>query len=641
MSLSSDWRWIEVYVKTESWYIGYNIGRLSVSREILLGLLNDFFPQGIPPVIVAEISEQEDLNKLQILFENAVSFISKQNRAELLLLEMEKLLPDLKEIILSSHRYQPDQAERRQNIEARKNFKLVSLNLVMGYPVNWSRFKVLRDFVQNFYDSIGFEQWTKRFSCKQTRDSVIMRAENVVFDYQWLVHIGASTKREQPGKYAGKFGEGFKIASLVGYRDYNWNITMSSGDWRIYITSSDFSIDGQTMKSLAYLIEKVPHVNCSELIISGGVPIHEEIVKSVMLSFYYRENPLFGEPVWESSKSAVYKISGLAIPDKIPYTSGIARRGIVFSAYQALGSVDLPLIFCCHHSSENDRDRGALLGFQVISLINRVVYDISDPQAAIVILEYLKNHWNKYSSKKVDYTFFPVINRLVEIIARSNNAKTQFFSKYPDLLVTEKLTRTDHGGRYRRRLARTWACSTNKKYKFVQSAFSRLGYATLESKCHENGGFLEFQSASDLEKQLVTILECYAKLIFDDFFGFVGYPEVNIISNSSASWLGMANLEPITGRKINKYGLQIRYSLRSIALKRSLFFRENYGQAWSTYIHELTHVFGGDQSAGFSRALSLTMDICMHEIDSLSSLRAMWQQSFDKLRKAESDQKAA
>ncbi|KAF1082749.1 MAG: hypothetical protein GQF41_0516 [Candidatus Rifleibacterium amylolyticum] len=251
----------------------------------------------------------------------------------------------------------------------------------MSYPVNWSRFKVLRDFVQNFYDSIGFEQWTKRFSCKQTRDSIIMRAENVVFDYQWLVHIGASTKREQPGKYAGKFGEGFKIASLVGYRDYNWNITMSSGDWRIYITSSDFSIDGQTMKSLAYLIEKVPHVNCSELIISGGVPIHEDTLKSVM-----------------------------------------------------------------------------------------------------------------------------------------------------------------------------------------------------------------------------------------------------------------ANLEPITGKKINKYGLQIRYSLRSIALKRSLFFRENYGQAWSTYIHELTHVFGGDQSAGFSRALSLTMDICMHEIDSLSSLRAMWQQSFDKLRKTTPDQ---
>ena len=72
-------------MKTESWYIGYNIGRLSVSREILLGLLNDFFPQGIPPVIVAEISEQEDLNKLQILFKKAVSVIDKRNRAELFL----------------------------------------------------------------------------------------------------------------------------------------------------------------------------------------------------------------------------------------------------------------------------------------------------------------------------------------------------------------------------------------------------------------------------------------------------------------------------------------------------------------------------------------------------------------------------
>ncbi|GAB1351521.1 hypothetical protein MASR1M12_02510 [Erysipelotrichia bacterium] len=69
----------------------------------------------------------------------------------------------------------------------------------------------------------------------------------------------------------------------------------------------------------------------------------------------------------------------------------------------------------------------------------------------------------------------------IDIIAQDDDAKAQFISKYPDLLITEKLTRTDHGGRYRRRLAQTWARSTNRNYKFVQSAFSRLGYATLSS----------------------------------------------------------------------------------------------------------------------------------------------------------------
>jgi len=239
-------------MKTESYLIGYSIGRLIASREILMKILDDFFPKGVSPFIIAEIRELEDLDKLDNLWEKAVSFIRKPNRADLFIKEMEVLLPDIKEISLGYNSYLSAQTEWRQNIEKRKNGKLVLLNLVMGYPVNWTRFKVLRDFVQNFYDSIGFKQWTKRFSWRQTGNSTVMRAKNVEFDYQWLVHIGASTKREQPGKYAGKFGEGFKIASLVGFRDYKWNITMSSCDWRIYVTSSDFSIDGQCLERLAY-----------------------------------------------------------------------------------------------------------------------------------------------------------------------------------------------------------------------------------------------------------------------------------------------------------------------------------------------------------------------------------------------------
>ena len=32
--------------------------------------------------------------------------------------------------------------------------KVVSVNVVMTYPVHWTKYQVLRDFVQNFYDAI-------------------------------------------------------------------------------------------------------------------------------------------------------------------------------------------------------------------------------------------------------------------------------------------------------------------------------------------------------------------------------------------------------------------------------------------------------------------------------------------------------
>jgi hypothetical protein len=42
--------------------------------------------------------------------------------------------------------------------------EIIPLNLVVDYPVRWSRFKVLRDFLQNFYDALGCQAWQKRFS---------------------------------------------------------------------------------------------------------------------------------------------------------------------------------------------------------------------------------------------------------------------------------------------------------------------------------------------------------------------------------------------------------------------------------------------------------------------------------------------
>lgn len=34
----------------------------------------------------------------------------------------------------------------------------ISLNIVMTYPVKWSKYNVFRDFIQNFYDSVGCDE---------------------------------------------------------------------------------------------------------------------------------------------------------------------------------------------------------------------------------------------------------------------------------------------------------------------------------------------------------------------------------------------------------------------------------------------------------------------------------------------------
>ena len=97
----------------------------------------------------------------------------------------------------------------------------IPLNLVYDYPVRWSRYKVLRDFVQNFYDSIGYRAWNSRFKYRYKSGKLSMKAQDVSFSYEWLVPIGSSTKRDGSNAYASYFGERFKIASLNALREYN------------------------------------------------------------------------------------------------------------------------------------------------------------------------------------------------------------------------------------------------------------------------------------------------------------------------------------------------------------------------------------------------------------------------------------
>ena len=161
----------------------------------------------------------------------------------------------------------------------------VSVNIVMTYPVHWTKYQVLRDFVQNFYDAVGYNDWRQRF-CYEYENSVLsMWIENVSFNYEWLMHIGASTKTGQSKGCAGFFGEGFKIASLCGFRDWGWGIQMMSGDWHIDVTEMDQLIDQTHVKMLAYNISSVHKAEETRLVLNNITLSDYELFKTVLDSF--------------------------------------------------------------------------------------------------------------------------------------------------------------------------------------------------------------------------------------------------------------------------------------------------------------------------------------------------------------------
>lgn len=141
-------------------------------------------------------------------------------------------------------------------IDDRQKTELISINLIYDYPVHWGRFKTLRDFIQNFYDAVRWPNWDSQFSWTLADGVLTLTAQEVGFSYDWLLHIGASTKCEETGHYAGYFGEGFKIAALCGVRDHHWNINILSRDWELEVVTTHLEVDHRSLKSLAYKIKK-------------------------------------------------------------------------------------------------------------------------------------------------------------------------------------------------------------------------------------------------------------------------------------------------------------------------------------------------------------------------------------------------
>ncbi len=504
---------------------------------------------------------------------------------------------------------------------------IMPLNIVTTYPVRWTKYNVFRDFIQNFYDSVGYLQWKERFHYAYGDMVLSMWVEDICFSYEWLMHIGASTKTADSFANAGYFGEGFKIASLCAIRDYGWTLRMSSGNWELSVISQEQKIDDRKVSMLAYDIKEKEIQNCSCLEIADVTEEEFAVFQSSLDGFYYPENPMMGEKLWEGKEGAVYTRSSMFYSKNLPYTNDFGRRGAVFCAYQLLGSNPFDLVVCLHRYKKEDRERKSLYSFDVVDIFKSISYYI-DSYGAMKMLEKMRRYWNAKPKKRIDiHSWSPVISSLVQKISESQEMTKSFCEKYPDLLSLPAIfTIRD---RNRRGQARAWLSRQNKKYLLVQSNFRKLGYKTLEEMCDEAGGFVVNDNASEQEKKGFEILENLIKELYVGFFEWEqNFPERKIIVNEQASYHGMAKVYKKSKPLLNSKGIAIRYEIGEIYLKKAIFSKDSFYDAVATYVHEFCHEFGGDSSNSFSLGLTFAMEILLASTKVLETYGERWQMIF-------------
>ncbi len=506
--------------------------------------------------------------------------------------------------------------------------KEIPLNIVMTYPVHWTKYQVFRDFIQNFYDSVGYREWKDRFCYSYKDDMLCLWINGISFSYEWLLHIGGSTKTSNSEDYAGYFGEGFKIAALCAKRDFGWEIQMMSDDWLLNVISLKQTIDLTNVEMLGYEVISQPKGVKSCLVLKNISELDYEYFMTALDSFYYPENSIMGKAIWESKYCAVYLRSREKINSSLPFTRDFGRRGAVFCAYQMMGTNPFNLVICLHKYKKDDRERRGLYAFEVVDVFEEACRYI-DANCAMVMLEKMRRYWNTYPKKHIDIdSWSGVIDRLIYKISGSQQICSDFKSRYGNLLCLKRIYTI--GEKNKRSQAKSWLSKQENKYILVKDTFLELGYHTLEEECERAGGFVSDDSVNQVEKNSFDVLEKLCGEIFHGFFLVRQWPEPKIITNSSASYHGMAVIFKNRDGLINNRGIKVKYDVGKIYLKKDVFTSEKYYDALSTYVHELCHMFGGDASASFSQALTCAIEIMLEKYDLILQGQKEWQQVFSK-----------
>ena len=493
------------------------------------------------------------------------------------------------------------------------------LNLAMNYPISWQKWKVLRDYIQNFYDATEKDKFEQEFHYVYDKGKLVMEMEET-FDKEWLYYMGASSKQEdyQNSRYAGQFGEGFKVASLVAYRDFQWNIEMASKDWVLHVTSVESFIDERKVDFLAYELTSRPYQENSVLTIQGIKEEDYQTFQNELKGFEYEGNPLFGKCIYRDEEIAIYHTNSSEVEK---------GKGYAFAKYQKRALLNFPLIICVHHdrdmNEQDDRDRQYYTKHQVQRLLFDV-FSLRDipypPQAAYEILIAIQRYWNKH-----DYTWKNIIIHLSIIICKEEKWKQFFLEEYGNKLVAENRKYLD---RNRDRISREWFRQSQFQTKRrVISDFIILGILSIEQLCEENNGFQVYREPDETERECISLLSKAAGQLMGDIFCYDVFPECGIVTNDKAPMEGLARISEMGKNDIAKDKLFVPVNkVIHIYLQQYVFNKDEFGKALAVYMHELLHQFGGDSSIQFHRAILLMNKRMLEKIQMIQEYEKKWRE---------------
>jgi len=431
---------------------------------------------------------------------------------------------------------------------------LIPLGIAMDYQVRWNIHRILRDFVQNFYDCIGTDHFADEFQNewksteRERRSQYGLREEKQLqakmkipghsFSYNWLTYIGGSTKTGKD-EYAGEYGEGFKIALLCLVK-LGGDAVMSSGNWELRPCEYTENIDGHEIKMFGYRMKKRKDDGFTTLELYG-IPASDEnirYVKEVLLEFFYPGNPLLADKIESAGGYELYSRSSM----KIPCTEAADIQGILYYKYIARGRLPFPAVIHVakkHRYMTNDRSRYILSEAAVAETVYKAAECLS-LEASFWMLIQMREKWKDFPVFKKDRpadlkTWYYVVCQLVRNICTEPKLIKKFAQEYPpEKYAYIERPGGDNGRNRLLREAKGWFEQKNRgknRRRLVNPVFRLLGVLPVLKEYQAQKDML-YRELDGKEKERAELLDACAKTVLPVFNSELPLPRIMVCTET-------------------------------------------------------------------------------------------------------------
>ncbi len=476
------------------------------------------------------------------------------------------------------------------------------LGILESYKVAWYIEKVARDTLQNFFDAAGGTLDGVDFKIEEIKQDggeskYKIRIEgSSSYDYRKLLHIGGTGKDDNTT--VGGFGEGTKIIPLALIRDFKAeDIKFGADNWetQFYLESVPAGSYDEPVRGLYANKKSVSPIagNYFEATLSNRQEA-EAFIKAKEL-FYHSENLDFKDPTFESDAGG-FKFLGSKEKGHL-YDAGQRRH--FENADTGWDKVEGVNIWSKYKKFGTDRDRGSVSRYEVKDKVVKDIIRSADENALRKILSDMESVWpsgSNWSHEVSYYLLFEAVSRMKEL-----ELKMEFDDKYlaastfMPTAITEALVA--------------------EGYVICQYFFEKIGMKTAKERFKEMQTHFRVEPAPEQNRRHDLLYDAVEQIkkIFD--------------ANNEGKEIKPKNIWMFS-RQDEKNIIQGQYNEDYVWISEEII-EGKFAKALATYLHELDHKFGSDQSAEFSYALTDTLELVIEAItqnpDKFAKLQSEWE----------------